>query len=63
MMSSENISLTTRSQSYDKPVEKKDKIPLDKYPSTNSSPPSSNGPLMIEKPNLDLILCPPKSTL
>ena len=57
MMSSETINLNTCSQSYDKPVEKKDKNPSsDKVPSNSSPPSSSNGPLMIEKPNLDLIL-------
>ena len=64
MMSSETISLNTRSQSYDKPIEKKDENPSsEKTPSTSSPLSSSNGPLMIEKPNIDLILCPPKSTL
>ena len=64
-MSSETISLTTRNQTYDKPVEKKDKNPsLEKIPSTSYSPPSSsNGPFTIEKLNLDLILYPLKSTL
>ena len=64
MISSETISLTTRIQSYEKPVEKKDENPSSKKsPSTSSSRSSSNGPLKIEKPNLDFILCPPKSTL
>ena len=65
MMSSKTISLTTHSQSYDKFAEKKDKSPFpEKAPSTSSSPPPpSNGTLTIEKPNLELILRPPKSTL
>ena len=65
MMFTETVSLITRSQSYDKPTEKKDKIASsEKVPSTSSSsPPPSNGPLTIEKPNLNLILSPPKSTL
>ena len=65
MMFTETISLNTRNQTYDKPIEKKDEGACsEKYPSTNSSsPPPSNGPLTIEKPNLDLILRPPKSTL
>ena len=62
MMSSETINLNTRSQSYDKPVEEKDENPSsNKAPSTSSPPSSSNGPLVIEKPNLDLILRPPKA--
>ena len=64
MMSSDTINLTTQSQSYDKPEEKKIEKPSpDKAPSTGSPASSSNGPLTIEKPNLDMILCPPKSTL
>ena len=63
-MSFETINLNTRSHSYDKPVEKKSENPSsEKVPSTSSPPSSSNGPLMIEKPNLDLILQPPKATL
>ena len=63
-MSSETISLNTRSQSYEKLAENKDDNPSSKKtPSTSSPPSSSNGPLTIEKPNLHLILCPPKSTL
>ena len=47
MMSIETVKLTTRSQTYDKPVKKKDEgTSSKKVPSTNSSPPpSSNGPL------------------
>ena len=64
MMSSETISLTTHTQSYDKPEEKKNENPYpDKYPPIGSPASSSNGPLTIEKPNLDMILRPPKSTL
>ena len=64
MMSSKMISLTTRNQSYDKPEEKKNENPSpDKAPPTGSLTSSSNGPLTIEKPNLDMILRPPKSTL
>ena len=64
MMSFETIRLNTRSQSYDKTVEKKDANPsFDKDPSTISPPSSSNGPLVIEKTNIDLILRPPKATL
>ena len=64
MMSSETISLNTHSHSYDKPIEKKDENPSsEKVPSTSSPPYSSNGPVVIEKPNLDLILWPPKATL
>ena len=64
MMSSDTINLNTHSQSYDKPIEKKDENPSSKkVPSTSSPPSSSNGPLVIKKPNLDLILRPPKETL
>ena len=45
-------------------MEKKDEnTSLEKVPSTSSPPSSSNGPLVIKKPNLDLTLRPPKSTL
>ena len=64
MMSSETINLSSRSQSYDKIVEKKNENPSsDKVPSTISPPSSSNGPLVIEKPSLYLILRLPKDTL
>ena len=64
MMSSDTINLNTRSHSYDNPVEKKDEIPSsEKFPSTISPSSLSNGPLVIKKPNLDLILRPPKDTL
>ena len=57
MMFSETISLSTRSQSYDKTVEKKDENPpSDKVPSTSSPPSPSNGPLVIEKPIIDSIM-------
>ena len=57
MMSSDTINLNTRSHSYDKLVEKKDENPSsEKFPSTSSPPSLSNGPLMIKKPNLELIL-------
>ena len=56
-MSLNTIIFNSCRQYYDKIVEKKDKNPSsDKVPSTNSPPSSSNGPLMIKKPNLDLIL-------
>ena len=49
MMSSETISLTTPSQSYDKSTEKRDENPSPKKaPSTSSSLSSSNGPLTIK---------------
>ena len=64
MMSSDTINLNTCSHSYDKLVEKKDENhSFEKVPSTSSPPSSYNGPLVIEKPNLDLILRPPKATL
>ena len=64
MMSSDSINLNTHSHSYNKPIEKKDVNPSSKkVPSTSSPPSLSNGPLVIDKPNLDLILRPPKTTL
>ena len=64
MMSLDTINLNNRSHSYHKLVEKKDRNPSSfKVPSTSSPPSSSNGPLVIEKPNLDLIVRPPKATL
>ena len=64
MMSSDTINLQTRSQSYDKPTEKKeDNSSSRKFPSTGSPESSSTGPLTIDKPNLEMILRPPKSTL
>ena len=57
IMSSETINFTTRSQSYDKTVENKDENPsFEKVPSTSSPPYSSNGPLVIKKPNIYSIL-------
>ena len=50
MISLDTINLNTRSQTYDKPVEKKDENPSPKkVPSTSSPSSSSNGPLVIEK--------------
>ena len=64
MMSSKTISLTTCTQSYDKPEEKKNENPSpDKYHPTGSPTSSSNGPLTIKKPNIDMILHLPKNTL
>ena len=64
MMSSDTISLQTRSQIYDKPVDnKEDNSSSGKAPSTSSPESSSTIPLTIEKPNLDMVLRPPKSTL
>ena len=64
MMSSDTISLQTRSQSYDKPANKKeDNSSLGKSPSTGSPESSSTIPLSIEKPTIDMVLHPPKSTL
>ena len=57
MMSSDTIDLNTRSHSYYKPIKKKEENPSsEKVPSTSSPPSLSNGPLIIEKPNLNLIL-------
>ena len=57
MISLDTINLNTRSHSYDKTIVKKDKnCSSEKFPSTSSPPYSSNGPLVIDKPNLDLIL-------
>ena len=64
MISSETINIETQSQSCDKPMENKIEKPSpDKAPSTGSPTSSSNGPLTIEKPNLDMILHPPKSNI
>ena len=65
MMSAETIALTTRSQTYDKTLEKKDEgYSSEKTPLVNPSPqPPFNGPLTIEKPSFDTILHPPKSTI
>ena len=64
MMSLETVILTTHTQSYDKPEEKKNENPsLDKSPPTGSPASSSTGALTIDKPNLDMILHLPKSTL
>ena len=64
MMSSDTISLQTQSQNYNKPADKKeDHSSSVKAPSTVSPKSSSTVPLTIEKPTLDMILCPPKSTL
>ena len=63
-MSSFSINLNIRIHSYEKPIEKKDENPSsDKFPSTSSPRYLSNGPLMIKKPNLDLIVQPPNATL
>ena len=64
MMSSDTINMQTRSQNYDKPVDKKeDHSSSGKAPSTSYRESSSTVPLTIEKPTLNMILCPPKSTL
>ena len=64
MMSLDTISLQTRSQSYDKPIDKKeDNSSSGKAPSTSSPESSSTVPLTIENTTLDMVLCTPKSTL
>ena len=64
MMSSDTIHLQTRSQNYDKPIDnKEDQSSSGKVPSTSSLESSSVVPLSIEKPTLDMIMCPPKSNL
>ena len=64
MMSSNTIHLQTRSHNYDKPTDKNEDHPSSgKIPSTSSLESSYTVPLSIEKPNLNMILCPPKSTL
>ena len=61
MMFSETVNLNTRSHNYDPPTAKKDDdASTDK--TSASTPPPTNG-LHIEKPILDVILWPPKSTL
>ena len=64
MMSLDSISLQTRSQNYDKLVDKKeDNSSSGKAPSTGSPESLSTVPLTIGKHALDMILHPPKSTL
>ena len=64
MMSSDTINLQSRSQNYDKLVDKKeDHSSSGKAPSTSSPDSSSTTPLTINKPTLDIVLHPPKSTL
>ena len=64
MMSSDTIHLQTRSHNYDKPADQKeDQSSSGKAPSTSSLKSSSTVPLSIDKTTLDMILCPPKSTL
>ena len=64
MMSSDTIHLQTQSQNYDKLAYKKeDQSSSGKAPSTSSRESSSIVPLSIEKPTLNMILCPPKSSL
>ena len=64
MMSFDSISLQTRSHNYDKPTNKKEyHSSSGKAPSTGSPESLSTVPLTIEKPILDMVLHPPKSTL
>ena len=64
MMSSDTIHMQNRSQNYDKPIDKnEDQSSSGKAPSTSSLESSSTIPLSIKKPTLNMILCPPKSTL
>ena len=64
MMSSDTINLQTQSQNYDKPIDKKEyHSSLGKAPSISSPESTSTVPLSIDKPTLDMILHPPKSTL
>ena len=64
MMSLDTINWKTQSQSYDKTTYKKeDNSSSGKSPSTGSPESSSTVPLTIEKPTLDMVLHPPKSTL
>ena len=63
MISLDTINLQTQSQNYDKPANnKEDYSSSGKAPSTSCPPSSSTFPLSIEKPTLDMILRPPKST-
>ena len=64
MMSSYTMNLQTQSYNYDKLTDKKeDHSSSGKAPSTSSPESSSTVPLSIEKPTLNMILHPPKSTL
>ena len=63
-MSSNTVSLQTQSRNYEKLADKKeDNSSLGKSPSTSSPESSSIVPVTKEKPNLDMVLHPPKSTL
>jgi hypothetical protein len=60
------VDLTTHTMTYDTPPGKpgKENVTIGTAPdppSTSVTPPS--GPLQIEKPSFDSILCPPKSTI
>ena len=60
-MSDESVSLSTRSQSYVPPPEKKiDNAPTDK---TSTSIPAPTNGIQIEKVVLDIVLWPPKSMI
>ena len=64
MMSSDTIHMQTRSYNYDKPTYKKEyQSSSGKAPSASSPESSATVPLSIEKPTLDMIFLPPKSTL
>ena len=64
MMSLDTISMQTQIQNYDKPADKKEDLSSPrKVPSTSSLESLYTISLSIKKPTLDMILCPPKSTL
>ena len=64
MMSLDTINFQTGIQIYDKPIDKnEDNSSLGKSPSIGSPESSSTGPLTIEKPNLNMVLHPWKSSL
>jgi hypothetical protein len=52
------ITLTTRAKDYPSSKEKVDDIPPSLDQQSPPAPPS-NGPLHLERPNLDTVLCPP----
>ena len=66
MMFVETVGLTMQTQKYDTTLEKNyEGTYSEKVPSTNHVPslPPSTGPLTIEKPIPEEILCPPKSMI
>ena len=62
MICNETIGLTTHSNTNDTILERVVHKGVANIPSTSTTPPLL-GPLHIEKPIPDIVLCPPKSTI